>query len=255
MEAKDPFRETALPLHHPCAPCHRGSARLLSQVELVKLRATNLERLDGGTFDVLVLGGGINGAVSAACLAARGVKVALDRSRRLRRASRASSRRTWRGAASSTWRPSSSGLVTKLCGSPQRAPARVPVDGAGDPLLHDAHEGVPPRPVEARARHLALLAAGALLHETPRLLSTRDMAREEPIVRLDGVDGGFEYSDAYLHDNDARFVWNFVRRDRPRRGRRELRRVARARARGGPGITTARDAPRGETIEMRSRIS
>jgi glycerol-3-phosphate dehydrogenase len=24
-------------------------------------------------------------------------------------------------------------------------------------------------------------------------------------------DGGFEYSDAYLHDNDARFVWNFVK--------------------------------------------
>ena len=29
---------------------------------------------------------------------------------------------------------------------------------------------------------------------------------------LAAADGGFEYSDAYLHDNDARFVWNFVRR-------------------------------------------
>ncbi len=31
------------------------------------------------------------------------------------------------------------------------------------------------------------------------------------MIALDGLDGGFEYSDAYLHDNDARFVWGFVR--------------------------------------------
>jgi glycerol-3-phosphate dehydrogenase len=37
------------------------------------------------------------------------------------------------------------------------------------------------------------------------------MAREEPVVSLADVDGGIEYSDAYLHDNDARFVWSFVR--------------------------------------------
>ena len=37
------------------------------------------------------------------------------------------------------------------------------------------------------------------------------IAREEPIVEPTGSDGGFEYSDAYLHDNDARFVFNFIR--------------------------------------------
>ena len=42
-----------------------------------KLRDTNIMRLAEQRFDVLVLGGGINGAVSAAALAARGVKVAL----------------------------------------------------------------------------------------------------------------------------------------------------------------------------------
>ncbi|HEX7671732.1 MAG TPA: FAD-dependent oxidoreductase, partial [Polyangiaceae bacterium] len=45
----------------------------------------------------------------------------------------------------------------------------------------------------------------------PRLLSRQDIAREEPIVELGNADGGVEYSDAYLHDNDARFVFNFVR--------------------------------------------
>ena len=38
------------------------------------LRATNLEKLDKMTFDVLILGGGINGAIAAAALAARGAR-------------------------------------------------------------------------------------------------------------------------------------------------------------------------------------
>ena len=41
------------------------------------LRLSNLSKLREDTFDVLILGGGINGAVSAASLAAKGVKVAL----------------------------------------------------------------------------------------------------------------------------------------------------------------------------------
>src|ERR1700742_1432395 len=41
------------------------------------LRTANVRRLSESTFDVLIVGGGINGAVSAACLAARGARVAL----------------------------------------------------------------------------------------------------------------------------------------------------------------------------------
>ncbi|MGA0813971.1 MAG: FAD-dependent oxidoreductase, partial [Ilumatobacteraceae bacterium] len=44
-------------------------------------RASNISRLRDGLFDVLVVGGGINGADSAASLAGRGASVALiDRS-------------------------------------------------------------------------------------------------------------------------------------------------------------------------------
>ena len=43
----------------------------------IKLRQTNLEKLREQDFDVLILGGGINGAVAAASLAGRGVRVAL----------------------------------------------------------------------------------------------------------------------------------------------------------------------------------
>ena len=43
----------------------------------MSLRTTLLERLAGGSYDVLIIGGGINGAVSAAVLAGRGANVAL----------------------------------------------------------------------------------------------------------------------------------------------------------------------------------
>ena len=41
------------------------------------LRKTNIQKLPEKIFDVLIIGGGINGAVSAAALAAKGAKVAL----------------------------------------------------------------------------------------------------------------------------------------------------------------------------------
>lgn len=43
----------------------------------MSLRRANLDRLRGGHFDVLVVGGGINSAVSAAALASSGATVAL----------------------------------------------------------------------------------------------------------------------------------------------------------------------------------
>ena len=45
--------------------------------EPMKLRITNLKKLSEETFDVLIIGGGINGAVSAAALSQKGVRTAL----------------------------------------------------------------------------------------------------------------------------------------------------------------------------------
>ena len=43
----------------------------------MNLRDNNVKKLAGNTFDVLIIGAGINGAVAATALAARGAKVAL----------------------------------------------------------------------------------------------------------------------------------------------------------------------------------
>lgn len=52
---------------------------------------------------------------------------------------------------------------------------------------------------------------GNCFTRTPRLLSSRQIQKEEKIINTDNAIGGFEYSDAYLYDNDARFVFNFIR--------------------------------------------
>ena len=67
--------------------------------------------------------------------------------------------------------------------------------------------------------HPLKLWAGAWLYwligncftRVPRLLSAQQIREEERIVNTNDCIGGFEYSDAYLYDNDARFVFNFIR--------------------------------------------
>src|SRR3954451_3557383 len=78
------------------------------------LRETNLDKLGTLRFDVLVLGGGINGAVSAAALAARGAKVALiDRGDFASETSQQSSNLAWGGIK--YLETYEFGLVYKLC--------------------------------------------------------------------------------------------------------------------------------------------
>ena len=42
-------------------------------------------------------------------------------------------------------------------------------------------------------------------------MSPETIERIEPIINTVGTAGGIEYADAYLKDNDARFVFSFIR--------------------------------------------
>src|SRR5258706_948253 len=80
------------------------------------LRTANVQRLGEGVLDVLIVGGGINGAVSAACLAARGVRVALiDKSDFASFTSQQSSNLAWGGIK--YMETLEFALVRKLCAS------------------------------------------------------------------------------------------------------------------------------------------
>jgi glycerol-3-phosphate dehydrogenase len=176
-------------------------------------RTDQLARLWGDgdvVHDVLVVGGGINGAVTTASLAARGVKVALvDRGDFASETSQESSNLAWGGIK--YLETYEFGLVRKLCVSRNHLIESHPSQ-VREVRFFVAHE--------RGFRHGRLkLFMGALLYwfignfftKPPRLLSTSIIAREEPEIKTAPLTGGFEYSDAFLVDNDARFVWTFVR--------------------------------------------
>jgi glycerol-3-phosphate dehydrogenase len=177
---------------------------------MASLRGSNVARLRDGTFDVLIVGGGINGAVSAACLAARGAKVALiDKADFASFTSQQSSNLAWGGIK--YMESMELALVRKLCKSRNHLIRSYP-STVQEIRFFAVHE--------RGFRHgLWKLVLGSWLYwfigsfftRAPRVLSRGRIAQEEPIVKVDGSDGGLEYSDAYLHDNDARFVFNFVR--------------------------------------------
>jgi len=174
------------------------------------LRSENLARLKSDPFDVLVLGGGINGAVAAACLSARGLRVALiDRGDFAGFTSQQSSNLAWGGIK--YMETFEFGLVRKLCRSRNLLLKSYP-SIVQEIRFYMAHE--------RGFRHgLWKLHLGAWFYwllgnfftRPPRQLSLADMASEEPIIEQQSCDGGLEYSDAYLRDNDARFVFGFIR--------------------------------------------
>jgi len=218
------------------------------------LRDTNIDKLGEGVFDVVVLGGGINGAVSAAALSARGARVALlDRGDFAGVTSQESSNLAWGGIKymESFEFP----LVRKLCTSRNLLLRSYP-SSVQEIRFYAAHE--------RGFRHgLFKLFLGTWLYwiigsfftRIPRLLSRRAIAREEPIVNLDGCDGGFEYSDAYLVDNDARFVWGFVRAalDHGARAANYVESLG-ARREDGVWVVRARDVMSGRAFTIRARV-
>lgn len=174
------------------------------------LRTTNLAKLREERFDVVVVGGGINGAVSAAALAGKGARVALiERKDFASETSQSSSNLAWGGIK--YLESYEFGLVRKLCLSRNHLMRAYPSTVQEIRFFTAIARGF---------RHSRfLLYFGALFYwlignaftRLPRLLSRRKIAGDEPVVKTEGLTGGFEYSDAYLHDNDARFVFNFIR--------------------------------------------
>jgi glycerol-3-phosphate dehydrogenase len=174
------------------------------------LRPRHLQALAQKTHDVLIIGGGINGAVAAAALAGNGVSTALIDQRDFAGfTSQQSSNLAWGGIK--YLETFEFGLVRQLCISRNELMRHYPSSVREIRFLATIQKGF--------RHHPAMLWCGAWLYwfmgngftRVPRLLSARRIKRDEPVIRTDNSLGGMEYSDAYLYDNDARFVFNFVR--------------------------------------------
>jgi glycerol-3-phosphate dehydrogenase len=174
------------------------------------LRETHLGRIDGGSFDTLVVGGGINGAVSAASLAGRGASVALiDRGDFASFTSQASSNLVWGGFK--YLENYELLLVRKLCRSRNRLMKAYPDNIREVPFYAALDESSPHPPWFAGLGAFAYWGIGGFGTRRPRILSRQHIEREEPVIDTSSVRGGIEYRDGLLIDNDARFTFSFVR--------------------------------------------
>ncbi|MBK7166599.1 MAG: FAD-dependent oxidoreductase [Candidatus Microthrix sp.] len=174
------------------------------------LRDTNIDRLRDGMVDVAIVGGGINGAVTAASLAGRGASVALiDRADFGSETSQESSNLVWGGFKylENYELP----LVYKLCESRNRLMKAYPDNVAELSFLAALDDSSPYPPWFAALGATAYWGIGKFRTRPPKLHSAEAIKKTEPVIDTDGVRGGIEYRDAYLRDNDARFVFGFVR--------------------------------------------
>jgi glycerol-3-phosphate dehydrogenase len=176
----------------------------------MKLRESNIEKLKKDTFDVLILGGGINGAVSAASLSARGAKVALiDMGDFASGTSQESSNLAWGGIKYLEGMEFL--LVRKLCLSRNHLMRSYPSSVQEIRFFTTIEKGFRFPSWFIWLGTWAYWVIGNCFTKSPRFLTKSRIKSEEPVVKTENAEGGFEYSDAYLHDNDARFVFNFIR--------------------------------------------
>lgn len=176
----------------------------------MSLRATNISKIRNGDFDVLIVGGGINGAVSAAALAARGARVAMiDRGDFAGFTSMQSSNLVWGGFKYLENYEIS--LVRHLCMSRNRLIKAYPANLKEIRFLAALDQHSPYKPWFAGLGSTAYWAIGNCFTKPPSVHSQKKLAKIEPTINMTNVAGAIEYSDAYVVDNDSRFVFHFVR--------------------------------------------
>lgn len=176
-------------------------------------RKRDWSRLGSEVFDVAIVGAGVNGAVAAAAMSAAGLQVALlDKSDFAAGTSQESSNLVWGGIKYLESYEFS--LVWNLCHSRNELMQRYPSEIAELRFFTTLERGF------RKPRFLVYLGSllywfmGRLRTKAPKLLNIDDIQREEPLIDTSRSQGGLVYSDCYLKDNDARFVFNFIRRAR-----------------------------------------
>ena len=176
----------------------------------MQLRENNIQKLKNETLDVLILGGGINGAVAAASLSGRGLKVGLiDQGDFAGFTSQESSNLAWGGIK--YLETYEFPLVRKLCMSRNNLMRNYPSTVQEIRFFATIKKGFRFHPLFLYCGTIIYWLMGNCFTKFPKFHTVNSINEEEAVIDTSSTSGGFEYSDSILHDNDARFVFNFVR--------------------------------------------
>lgn len=149
------------------------------------LRQRNRDRLEHESFDVLIVGGGINGAAAAAALAGKGAKVALiDRGDFAGSTSMHSSNLVWGGIK--YLESNDFSLVRRLCKSRNHLIKSYPSTVEEIRFLTTIGKHFRYRPSYLYAGTWLYWLMGNGVTRTPRLFSPRKIKRLEPIINAEG---------------------------------------------------------------------
>ncbi len=218
------------------------------------LRKSNIRKLREQAFDVLIIGGGINGAVAAASLAGRGVRTALiEREDFASGVSSSSSNLAWGGIKYLETHEYL--LVNKLCKSRNQLMDAYPSTVKEIRFFTTIQRGFRFPPFFVFLGAVLYWIMGRFRTRPPAYHSARALETAEPVIDTRNAAGGLEYSDCYLYDNDARFVFNFVRKslDFGCIAANYVESLG-ARREGEQWVTEARDTVTGDTFAIRSRV-
>ena len=220
----------------------------------MQLRDTNINKLSATTYDVLIIGGGINGAVSAAALSGKGVMTALiDQGDFAGLTSQESSNLAWGGIK--YMESFEYGLVRKLCKSRNHLIRNYPSTVREIRFFTTIPKNFRFPPLFVWLGTWLYWFMGSFFTKRPRYLTRKRIQSEEPVINIENAAGGVEYSDAYLHDNDARFVFGFIRSALTAGciAANYVEAVQSNRTPDGVWVTKARNRITGDEFEIKSR--
>lgn len=169
-----------------------------------------LSELTDSEFDVAIVGGGINGAVSAAILSARGVRVILvDKNDFASFTSQESSNMVWGGIKYlQTYEVP---LVWALCGSRNELMRAFPNRIKATSFFAAVGPNAPFGKVLGFFGASLYWILGRFKTKAPEVYTKERAKEHEPLISTADLKGAVQYDDALLLDNDARFVWDFIK--------------------------------------------
>jgi glycerol-3-phosphate dehydrogenase len=166
----------------------------------------NFEQND---FDVAIVGAGINGAVAAAAASAAGLKVLIvDKGDFANFTSQESSNLVWGGIK--YLQTYEFGLVAKLCQARNRLIRAYPNQIQEIGFLASLGPNAPFGRLLGTFGTWFYWLIGAAGTELPKSYSAQKAKELEPALKANQT--AIQYFDAYLPDNDSRFVYGFIKR-------------------------------------------